>query len=78
MFCYRWDAMKYLIAEANYGGRVTDDRDRRLLRVYINQFFCDAAITYDGAIYLILLRSICNYFILSLKFSTSRKFLESL
>lgn len=40
-----WDAMKYLIAEANYGGRVTDDRDRKLIRVYMNQFFQDAAIS---------------------------------
>lgn len=36
-----WDALKYLIAQANYGGRVTDDWDRRLMLVYINQFFCE-------------------------------------
>jgi dynein heavy chain len=36
-----FDAMRYLIAEANYGGRVTDDWDRRLVNVYIHQFFCD-------------------------------------
>ena len=39
-----WDAMKYLIAQANYGGRVTDGQDRKILIVYINQFFCDAAL----------------------------------
>jgi dynein heavy chain len=37
--------LKYLIAEANYGGRVTDDRDRRLLNVYVDQFFNERAIT---------------------------------
>jgi dynein heavy chain len=40
----RFDAMRYLIAEANYGGRVTDALDRRLVGVYINQFFCEDAI----------------------------------
>ena len=40
-----WDALKYLIAEANYGGRVTDDLDRRLLNVYVDQFFNERAVT---------------------------------
>ncbi|KAF3697610.1 Dynein heavy chain 2, axonemal Axonemal beta dynein heavy chain 2 Ciliary dynein heavy chain 2 [Channa argus] len=40
-----WDALKYLIAGVNYGGHVTDDWDRRLLTTYINDYFCDAAIS---------------------------------
>ncbi|XP_067880132.1 dynein axonemal heavy chain 2-like [Heterodontus francisci] len=40
-----WDALKYLIAGVNYGGHVTDDWDRRLLTTYINDYFCDRAIT---------------------------------
>lgn len=40
-----WDALKYLIAEANYGGRITDDFDRRVCRSYINSLFCIDAIT---------------------------------
>jgi dynein heavy chain, axonemal len=39
-----WEALKYLIAEANYGGRVTDDWDRRVLRSYINGSFHDDAV----------------------------------
>jgi dynein heavy chain len=42
-----YDAMRYLIAEANYGGRVTDDWDRRLVNVYIHQFFCEAVLEED-------------------------------
>ena len=41
------DAMRNLIADANYGGRITDDWDRRLVSVYMNQFICDEAITVD-------------------------------
>eukprot|EP00397_Hematodinium_sp_SG-2012_P000063 GEMP01000063.1.p1 GENE.GEMP01000063.1~~GEMP01000063.1.p1 ORF type:complete len:2825 (+),score=742.06 GEMP01000063.1:2672-11146(+) len=39
-----WDAIKYLIAEANYGGRVTELPDNRVLRVYVDHFFCPAAL----------------------------------
>ena len=42
---HRFDAMRYLIAEANYGGRVTDAMDRRLVNVYITQLFCEQAIS---------------------------------
>ena len=40
-----WDALKYLIAEANYGGRVTDELDRRILHAYLNQFYCEDVLT---------------------------------
>eukprot|EP00762_Andalucia_godoyi_P004499 ANDGO_05184.mRNA.1 Dynein-1-beta heavy chain len=42
-----WAQLRYLVAEASYGGRVTDDFDRRLLLVYINQYFCDDAVNVD-------------------------------
>eukprot|EP00392_Amoebophrya_sp_AT5.2_P008787 g8815.t1 len=40
----QWDAIRYLIAEANYGGRVTQATDNRVLKAYVNDFFCPAAI----------------------------------
>ncbi|XP_060146269.1 dynein axonemal heavy chain 2 isoform X4 [Globicephala melas] len=40
-----WDALKYLIAGVNYGGHVTDDWDRRLLTTYINDYFCEQALS---------------------------------
>ena len=36
--------LRYLIAEASYGGRVTDDWDRRLINTYIDQFMCPSTV----------------------------------
>ena len=30
-----WNSLKYLIGEAMYGGRVTDDWDRRVMMTYL-------------------------------------------
>ena len=40
-----WDTLRYLIAEANYGGRVTDEFDFRLVRCYVRNFFQEDAIS---------------------------------
>ena len=39
-----WAAINTLIAQCNYGGRVTDDRDRKLLTVYAKEIFNDGLI----------------------------------
>jgi dynein heavy chain len=42
-----WQAIQYLIAEANYGGRITDDRDRRLIKVYAREIFDDVLVAIE-------------------------------
>jgi dynein heavy chain len=32
--------LNYLVAEVNYGGRVTDDKDVRLIKALLKKYFC--------------------------------------
>jgi dynein heavy chain len=34
-----WDALRYMVAEANYGGRVTDINDRTAINVILEDFY---------------------------------------
>ena len=34
-----WDALRYMGAEANYGGRVTDPKDRILINTLLEDFY---------------------------------------
>ena len=34
-----WEALNYMVAEANYGGRVTDAQDRRLIKFILKDFY---------------------------------------
>jgi dynein heavy chain len=36
-----WETLRYLIGNAMYGGRVTDDRDRRALECYLEEYMGD-------------------------------------
>ena len=42
-----WEALSYLIGEVSYGGRVTDEWDRRCLHALLDRFFCPEALQPD-------------------------------
>ena len=40
----QYEALNYMAAEANYGGRVTDPMDRRLIKIILKKFYSDEII----------------------------------
>merc|ERR1719355_228935 len=44
-------ALNYLTGECNYGGRVTEGMDRRLLAVLLNQYYRQEALEADHVIF---------------------------
>lgn len=39
-----FEALRYLTAECNYGGRVTDDKDRNLIKILLEDYYCPLVI----------------------------------
>ena len=35
-----WSTVRYMISEIQYGGRITDDWDRRQMNTFAEKFFC--------------------------------------
>jgi dynein heavy chain len=40
-----WEALRFLVSDIHYGGRVTDEWDQRLMQVYAEQYFCPELLT---------------------------------
>lgn len=46
----QFTALNYMVAEANYGGRVTDDKDRRLIKIILEGNFNNIRFLYTKSI----------------------------
>ncbi|BES91052.1 Hypothetical protein NTJ_03860 [Nesidiocoris tenuis] len=56
-----WDSLRYFIGEVVYGGRVTDDHDRRILNTYIHEYFGDFILESTKPFEFNRMGTICQY-----------------
>ena len=54
-----WNSLKYLVGSAMYGGRVSDDWDRRILVTYVNEYMGD--FTFDTNLHFYFSKAGFNY-----------------
>jgi len=47
----QYAALTYLTGECNYGGRVTDDWDRRTLITILKKFYCPKIVNDESGLY---------------------------
>lgn len=47
MYMYNVQVLKYTAGHINYGGRVTDDWDRRCIMNILNDFYCPEVLVDD-------------------------------
>ena len=50
-----WPAINYMVAEANYGGRVTDDKDRILIKIILEDFYSPNILKPDHKSFIIII-----------------------
>jgi len=53
-----WTTVRYMVGEVQYGGRVTDDYDKRLLNTYAKVWFSDDVFADDFQFHQGKLRSV--------------------
>ena len=46
-----WDTVRYMIAQIQYGGRITDDFDNLLMRTYAAKFFHQGVLAANYTLY---------------------------
>ncbi len=43
-----WETVRYMIAQIQYGGRITDDLDQKLMNTYAERFFNQVSLSRES------------------------------
>ena len=59
-----YPALLYLTGECNYGGRVTNDKDRRLISTILQDYYCSEYVNFNIFVLIKTQKIIYKYFII--------------